>query len=188
MATDAVPAQGSSDSIIQARWFRFPVRTALALLAFWTLWLAADRYHAFLLKAYANRRYDDSVWLSWAGATVAAGLLFGLAIWLPFAKIRFLPSRLLLAAVALLPLAHFWWVYNEGHQRRAGGWGTSTGSTGGDPVPVAARVEKAAALGRERRTPIRVGQTVSLPLYQVRPGPVEREPRSGDVVAFVEGD
>ncbi|MGH2529553.1 MAG: hypothetical protein ACRDH0_09515 [Actinomycetota bacterium] len=121
MATNAVPARASSDSIIRARRFRILVRTALALLAFWTLWLAADRYLTFLLRAYANRRYDDSVWLSWAGAMVAAGLLFGLATWLPFAKIRFLPSRLLMAAVALLPVAHFWWVFNEGHEA-SGGW------------------------------------------------------------------
>jgi hypothetical protein len=120
MATDAVPARASSDSIIEAWWVRFVVRTALALLAFGALWFAADRFEAFLLDGAENFRYDDSLLLSWAGATVAAGLLFGLATWLPFAKFRFLPSRLLLAAVALLPLAHFWWIFNEGH--RSGGW------------------------------------------------------------------
>jgi hypothetical protein len=33
-----------------------------------------------------------------------------LATWLPFTKVRFLPSRLVLAAAALLPVAHYWWV------------------------------------------------------------------------------
>lgn len=121
MATDAVPSRASSDSIIEATWFRFVVRTALALLAFWALWFAADRFRAFRLDGAANFRLDGSLWLAWAGATVAAGLLFGLATWLPFAKIRFLPSRLLLAAVALLPLAHFSWLYIESHAP-PGGW------------------------------------------------------------------
>jgi hypothetical protein len=50
-------------------------------------------------------------WLTWLAPAAAAGLLFGLAAWLPFAKIRYLWSRLLLAAIALAPLAQFWWVY-----------------------------------------------------------------------------
>ena len=48
---------------------------------------------------------NNPLWLSWLGATVAAGLLFGLATWLPFTGVRFLPSRLLLAVAALLPIA-----------------------------------------------------------------------------------
>jgi hypothetical protein len=50
-------------------------------------------------------------WLTWLGAAGAAGLLFGLAAWLPFRKVRYLWSRLLLAALALAPLAQFWWIY-----------------------------------------------------------------------------
>ena len=80
---------------------------------------AQVRYRAFLMEFSA--RHDGSLFLSWAGATIAVGLLFGLATWLPFAKLRFLPSRLLLAAVALLPLARFWWAYIEGHGP-TGGW------------------------------------------------------------------
>jgi hypothetical protein len=38
-------------------------------------------------------------------------LLFGLAAWFPFAAVRYRWSRLLLAALAFLPLAHFWLVY-----------------------------------------------------------------------------
>ena len=121
MATDAVPAQASGGRVIEAWWFGFLVRSVLALLALWTLSFAADRYRAFGLDASANFRYDTSLWLSWAGAMVAAGFLFGLATWLPFAKLRFLPSRLLLAAFALLPLAQFWWVLIQGHGR-SGGW------------------------------------------------------------------
>jgi hypothetical protein len=46
MVTDAVPARASRDSIVQARRFRLLVRAALALLAFWALSFAADRYQA----------------------------------------------------------------------------------------------------------------------------------------------
>jgi hypothetical protein len=119
VAIDAVPSRASSGSITEAWWFRFVVRTGLALLAFWALSFAQVRYRAFLMEFSA--RHDGSLFLSWAGATIAVGLLFGLATWLPFAKIRFLPSRLLLAAAALLPLARFWWAYIEGHGP-TGGW------------------------------------------------------------------
>ena len=59
--------------------------------------------------------FDSSLWLLAVVATVVAGLLFGLAAWLPFARIRYLPSRLLLAAVALVPAAHFWWIFFDYH-------------------------------------------------------------------------
>lgn len=120
MATDAVPARASSDSIVEAWWFRFLVRIALALLALWMLSFASDRYAAFVRDRSANFRYDDSLWLSWVGATVAAGFLFGLATLLPFVKVRYLPSRLLVAALALLPLAHFWWLFQG--DVGSGGW------------------------------------------------------------------
>jgi hypothetical protein len=120
MATDAVPAHAARHSIVEAWWFRFLVRTALALLAFWMLSFAVDRYTAFARDASMNFRYSNSRWLSWLGVTVAVGLLFGLATWLPFSKFRFVPSRLLLAAAALLPIAQFWWVLVRGHG--TGGW------------------------------------------------------------------
>ncbi len=44
-----------------------------------------------------------------------AGLLFGLAACLPFTRIPYLPSRLLLAAVALVPVVHFSWIILDQH-------------------------------------------------------------------------
>jgi hypothetical protein len=120
MATEAVPARASSDPVIQAWWFRFLVRAALALLAFSALWFAQDRFHAFALQRSENFSADTSLWLLSVGATVAAGLLFGLAAWLPFTRIRYLPSRLLLAAAALLPVAHFWLIILNHHVRPTG--------------------------------------------------------------------
>lgn len=124
MAHAAVPARASSGSLIQAWWFRFLVRAALALLAFGALWFAEDRFHALLVRESAppssNFSFDNSLWLLSVGAAVATGLLFGLATWLPFTGIRYLPSRLLLAAVALVPVAHFWWTVLERHARPTG--------------------------------------------------------------------
>jgi hypothetical protein len=114
---------------VGAWWLRLIVRTIIALLALWALAFAADRYDVFLRDFGTNFRFDTWLWLSWIGAAAGAGLLFGLAACLPFARVRFLPSRLLLAALALLPLAHFWWVFIEGHG--SGGWlARATGSTG----------------------------------------------------------
>jgi hypothetical protein len=120
MATETVPAQASGGKVVEAWWFGLLVRSALALLGLWTLSFAADRYDSFLVDYQRQLRMNNWLWLSWASAMVAAGFLFGLATWLPFAKVRFLPSRLLLAALALLPLAHFRWVYIQGHG--SGGW------------------------------------------------------------------
>ena len=115
MATEAVPAQTSSDSRIQAWWFSFLVRTGLVLVAFWALWFAQDRYGAFRVRLSPFFTYDNSLWLLSVAATIVAGFLFGLAVWLPFTRIRYLPSRLWLAAVALVPLAHFWWIFLNQH-------------------------------------------------------------------------
>ena len=56
------------------------------------------------------------------GAAVAGGLLFGLATWLPFTSVRFVWSRLLLAAVAFVPIAQFWWVWIYQLQGEVGDW------------------------------------------------------------------
>jgi hypothetical protein len=58
MATKTVPAQASGGRVVEAWWFGFLVRSALALLALWTLSFPADRYRAFGLDASANFRYD----------------------------------------------------------------------------------------------------------------------------------
>jgi hypothetical protein len=118
MVTEAVPAGASSGSIVQALWFRFLVRAALALLAFGALSFASGRSRAYQESA-ATLRFDEWLWLSWITAAIVAGLLFGLATWLPLGKIRFLPSRLALAAAALVPVAHYW-LLAERHA--SGGW------------------------------------------------------------------
>ena len=88
------------------------------VLALWALAFAGDRYEAYLRDSQAEFRIDTWLWFSWIGAAVAGGLLFGLATWLPFTSVRFLWSRLLLAAVAFVPIAQFWWVWIYQLQRQ----------------------------------------------------------------------
>jgi hypothetical protein len=113
MAAAAVPAR---PTIATEWWFRLIVRAVLALLALWVLVFAEDRHAAFESDWRVNFEMGVALWLAWLGPTAAAGFLFGLATWLPFAKVRYLWSRLLLAALALVPIAQFWLLF--GYQIR----------------------------------------------------------------------
>jgi hypothetical protein len=125
MAADAVPASSSPGPTFGATWFRLTLRIILALLALLALALAADRLDAWMAEL-ANFQRAPGLWLSWIGATVAAGILFGLATSLPFSTtgVRYAWSRLLLAAIALVPIAQYWWVFlfQLGRHHEAGGW------------------------------------------------------------------
>jgi hypothetical protein len=124
MAVDAVPASPSRGTTVASWWLRLIVRTIFTLLALWALVFAGDRYEAYLRDAQAAFRIDAWLWLLWIGAAVAGGLLFGLAACLPFTSVRFVWSRLLLAVVAFLPIAQYWWVwiYQLQRQGEVGGW------------------------------------------------------------------
>jgi hypothetical protein len=108
MATDVLPGQASKGSMVGAWWLRSLVRFGLALLAFLLLMLGDDRYGAFLTSSN-NGRLDNSLWFASVGWLVVGGVAFAFAAWLPFMKLRYLPSRLFLALIALVPLGHFWW-------------------------------------------------------------------------------
>jgi hypothetical protein len=111
MAVEAVPASSSRRLIVGARWFQLVVRGVLALLALWALVLADDRYLRWRMDFNAFSLSATGLWLSWVGATVAVGFLFGLAAWLPFTRVRYEWIRLLLAAVALVPVVQFWLIF-----------------------------------------------------------------------------
>jgi hypothetical protein len=114
-----------SDPLPPRAWVRPVMRTALALLAMWALYFADDRYTAFSRTNSYDFGFHTGLWLSWAALVVLAGFLFGLAAWFPFTKVRYLWSRLLLAALALLPLAHYLYVfgYQVPHTGSSGsGW------------------------------------------------------------------
>ena len=88
MASDVVRAAPMSTSILEAWWFRLVVRAVLAMLAFLMLRLSADQLRTLSLGHSVDLRFDTSLWLESIGSTVAAGLLFGLATWFPFTKVR----------------------------------------------------------------------------------------------------
>jgi hypothetical protein len=77
--------------------------------------VANDRYNAFWNDYRANFQMGAGKWLAWLLTTIGAGFLFGLATWLPFARVRYRSSRLLLAAIPLVPIGQFWWLYIEQH-------------------------------------------------------------------------
>ena len=85
-------------------------RTGSVLLACWMLTLAEDRFAAWSVSGN-GQQLDNYLWFVSMGLLIGAGFLFGLATWFPFTKVRYLPSRLLLALLALFPLAHFWWIF-----------------------------------------------------------------------------
>jgi hypothetical protein len=121
LTTTAASAPSARRAIIDRWWFRVVLRGGLALLALGALAYANDRYVEFRNDVGADLRIDAGVWYAWMAATIGAGFLFGLATWLPFAKVRCLWSRLLLAALALAPIAQIWWLLIQGH-RAEGGW------------------------------------------------------------------
>jgi hypothetical protein len=82
------------------------------------------RYETWIVRYMAEGREGQpsvGVWLSAVMLAAVAGLLFGLAISLPFGRVRYAWSRLLLAAVAAAPIADFWWSYLRTGQV-ASGW------------------------------------------------------------------
>jgi len=105
MVTEAVPVKQATFS---RPWVRFVVRAALAVLAMWMLHLARDSYEGFMPGAI--RPFYGLHWGSWfrsLAIAVGAGLHFGLAAFFPFDRVHYQWSRLLLAALAMLPLFQF---------------------------------------------------------------------------------
>lgn len=126
MAVDAIRARASGTFL--KRWLRFIARAALALLAIWILHLSQNRFDSFQLNYSSTFRWDGGLWLGWVGTLAAAGFLFGLAVFLPFSRVRFRWNRLLLATLALLPVFQDWlvWGYLVPRRDTVGGWLVTT--------------------------------------------------------------
>lgn len=133
MAVDAIPYRGRRGTFF-TRWLGFVARATLALLALWTLHLAQNRFGSFQQDYASTFHWDVLLWLGWIGTSAGAGFLFGLATFLPFSRVRFLWSRLLLAALVLLPIAHFWsiWGYLLPRRHTVSGWFATSTSWFGD--------------------------------------------------------
>jgi hypothetical protein len=128
VAVDAMPYRARGTFF--KPWLRFVARATLALLAMWTLHLAQNRFTSFEQNYSSTFHYDIGLWLGWVGTSAGAGFLFGLAVLLPFSRVRFLWSRLLLAALALLPVVQFWsiWGYLLPRRHAMSGWFITTSS------------------------------------------------------------
>jgi hypothetical protein len=126
VAVDALPYRARGTFF--KPWLRFVARATLALLAMWTLHLAQNRFASFEQNYSATFRWDIGLWLGWLGTSAGAGFLFGLAILLPFSRARFLWSRLLLAALALVPVVQHWliWGYLLPRRHTMSGWFVTT--------------------------------------------------------------
>jgi MFS family permease len=107
---------------------RLVARAALALLAIWVLHLAQSRYLVFEQHYSRTFHMDGWLWLAWVSTSASAGLLFGLAATFPFSRFRYFSGRLLLAAIAFLPVAEYWFVWGYLLPRRhtIGGWLVTT--------------------------------------------------------------
>jgi hypothetical protein len=124
MSAQAIPTARPRRSALEAPWLRLTVRVLLALMALWLVNFASNQYVLFH-KNYVSTlgRMDLGSWLLWVGSLAAAGLVFGLAAWFPFTSVRYLGSRLLLGALAFLPLAYFWLVaFYLARRHPVGGW------------------------------------------------------------------
>jgi hypothetical protein len=100
-------------------------RVVLAVVALWLLHVAVDRYGIFHIRYVRTfgATVDMWSWLLWTGTAAVAGFVFGIAAWFPFAAVRYRWSRLMLAAIVVLPLAHFWVVLGYLARRHpVGGW------------------------------------------------------------------
>ena len=108
VAATAVPASSKRRTTAQQWWFGILVRAILAVMSLVALGVANDRYNAFWNDYMADFRWDAGRWLAWLVTTMGAGFLLGLATWLPFTRVRYSWSRLLLAALPLVPIVQFW--------------------------------------------------------------------------------
>ncbi|SRR6266545_935766 len=126
VAVDAIPYR--SRRTFFKPWLRFVARATLALLAMWTLHLAQNRFASLLENYSSTFHLDTGLWLGWVGTSAGAGFLFGLAALLPFSRVRFLWSRLLLAGLALLPVVQYWliWGYLLPRRHTMSGWFVTT--------------------------------------------------------------
>jgi hypothetical protein len=82
------------------------VRLVLVLLAFLSLWLSQIADQRFRETVAAAARFDLRQWSATITPLILAGAFFTVAARYPFPRPRYAWSRLVLAAVAVLPTLH----------------------------------------------------------------------------------
>jgi hypothetical protein len=99
----ATVVEGAHGSIGRSPLHRFAIRFSLVAMAVVAMWFAEDRRTAFARDLAADFHWNNGMWAAYGVALLLSGCAFGLAVWLPFSKVRYLPSRLVFAAIALIP-------------------------------------------------------------------------------------
>jgi len=88
------------------------IRLALAAGALALLWRAGDRLQEWSGRAAVESEFKTGLWFSWVIPAILAGIVFGLAIWLPRGRTPYRWGRaLLLALPPLLLLLQFYLVW-----------------------------------------------------------------------------
>jgi hypothetical protein len=157
MALDSAQTAASGGAFRRPRSIHAIVRGALALGALWLLVEASDRYQVWVVHFTGYHQVNVGLWLSATALASVAGLLFGLAVFVPFGPLRFAWSRLPLAAVAVAPGFGFWWLYLRPGPIPTGLWGLATSRLMAQPhvqfaIAVLSGVALAACLTPRRPT------------------------------------
>lgn len=86
------------------------LRASFVALAFAALWLAQVEDRRFRETAASAFRFDLRLWSATITPLVLAGVLFAVAARFPFPRPRYAWGRLVLAAIAILPVLHLGFV------------------------------------------------------------------------------
>lgn len=86
------------------------VRFALLVGALAVLWRAETRFEEWQLRATTEFSFKTGLWFSWVIPTILAGIVFGLAVWLPRGRAGYRWIRSLLLALPPLALLLQYWV------------------------------------------------------------------------------
>jgi hypothetical protein len=82
------------------------VRAAFVVLAFGALWLSGIEDERFRRTTAAAFRFDLRQWSATVTPLILAGASFAVAARYPFPRPRFAWGRLILAAIAIVPVVH----------------------------------------------------------------------------------
>src|SRR3954451_9112154 len=103
METTTAAKDASRGRFSGSRLFRSVVRLAFVAITVAAVWYAQDRRLTFQQQQLSgNFEWNTQLWVTYGIALVLGGFAFGLALWLPFSRLRDMPSRIAFAAMALL--------------------------------------------------------------------------------------
>lgn len=125
MDTTTITKDDVGRSTSKSPLFRVAIRVALVALAFAALWFAQDRLMTFRQEVSATFHWNNALWITYGVALILGGFAFGVAVWMPFSKLHYMPSRIAFAGIASIPFLHTSLVLIEiqtGHLRAEPQW------------------------------------------------------------------